>query len=244
VVINRQMATVCWPGENPLGKLFRRPRGAIEYRVVGVIENIQDWRLDFKATPIFYEPYERNSSAGWSVGDYVIRSPLSAEVLRVGIEEAGNDMLVPVELHSFYSIHDQLLRSTAPRRVMLWLFIVLGGLGLLLSGLGIYAVLAFAVVRRIREVGIRMAMGAARGQIRKLFVRRGARLVINGLVLGLIGGFTGAQYIHSLLFEVDPWDPWATAAVVLLLVLAAGLACWLPAHRAAKVDPMQALRCE
>lgn len=89
-----------------------------------------------------------------------------------------------------------------------------------------------------------MAMGAPRGQIRTLFVRRGARLVINGLALGLIGVFTGAQYIQSLLFEVVPWDAWAAAAVVLLLVVAAGPACWLPAHRGANIDPMEALRHE
>jgi putative ABC transport system permease protein len=124
------------------------------------------------------------------------------------------------------------------------LLISLGGLGLLLSALGIYAVLAFAVARRIREVGIRMAMGAARGPIRALFLRRGLRLVLNGLMLGLIAAFTGAQYIQSLLFEVEPWDPWTAAAVLLLLGGAAGLACWLPARRAARVDPMTALRTE
>jgi putative ABC transport system permease protein len=246
VVVNQKLASLCWPAENPLGKVLRHSDPPIERRVVGVIENLQDWSLGSEAKAVFYEPLERIRfpSLPHDVGSYVIRSALPAEVLREAVGAAGKDMLIPVELIQFYSVHDQLLRSTAPRRVMMWLLISLGGLGLLLSALGIYAVLAFAVARRIREVGIRMAMGAAQGQIRSLFVRRGARLVINGLALGLIGAFTGAQYIHSLLFEVDPWDPWAAAAVVLLLVGAAGLACWLPAHRAAKVDPMQALRCE
>jgi ABC-type lipoprotein release transport system permease subunit len=108
----------------------------------------------------------------------------------------------------------------------------------------VYGVLAYAVSRRKREVGIRMAMGAGRKQIRNLFLRRGMRLVANGVLLGIVAAVTAAHYIKSLLYGVEPADPWAMGAVVLLLGIAAGLACWVPAQRASRMHPMEALRHE
>ena len=142
--------------------------------------------------------------------------------------------------------HDgaQLYRSTAPRRVMMWLLITLGCLGLLMSALGVYAVMAYSVVRRTREIGIRMAMGAGRSQIRNLFVGHGARLIANGIGLGVALAITAGHYMQSLLFGVSPADPLAFASILLTLGVAAGIACWLPARRAARVDPMEALRYE
>jgi len=146
------------------------------------------------------------------------------------------------KLSSLISIEADLSRSTAPRGVMMWLLISLGGLGLLLSALGVYAVLVYAVVRRTREVGIRMAMGASRSRIRGLFFRHGVRLVANGLVLGIAAAITTGVYMESLLYGVKPTDPWAFAAVALTLGVVGGIACWLPARRAARVDPVKALR--
>ncbi|PYK97115.1 MAG: hypothetical protein DME19_17420, partial [Verrucomicrobia bacterium] len=149
-----------------------------------------------------------------------------------------------VELRWLISIEADLSRSNAPRHVMMWLLISLGGLGLLLSALGVYAVLAYAVARRTREVGIRMALGAGRSQIRGVFLRHGVRLVANGLVLGIAAAITAGVYMESLLYGVKPTDPWAFAAVVLTLGAVGGIACWLPARRAARVDPVEALRYE
>ena len=244
VVINEKLANVCWPGESPLGKRFRRKEPKSEYVVVGIVRNIRDWYLEAEEKPEFYEPYERNTRSLRPVGDYIIRSAADADLLRAGLVQAGKGMMVPLELHDFYSIEFQLYRSTAPRRVMMWLLVSLGGLGLLLSALGVYAVLAYSVTRRTREVGIRMAMGASRSQVRNLFFRQGGRLIVNGLILGIVAAITAGQYIKSLLFGVAPADPWTFAAVALVLGVVGGMACWLPACRAAKVDPMQALRYE
>jgi len=104
--------------------------------------------------------------------------------------------------------------------------------------------MAYSVTRRTREVGIRMAMGANRVQVRSLFFRHGVRLIVNGLTLGVILAVTAGQYIGSLLFGVAPADPWIFAAVVLTLGAVGGIACLLPARRAAKIDPMEALRYE
>ncbi|HVR35506.1 MAG TPA: ADOP family duplicated permease [Methylomirabilota bacterium] len=244
VVINEKMATVCWPGENPLGRRFGQSEREREYVVIGVIRNIKDWRLESEVKPGFYEPYDRDTRSMSGIGDYVIRSSADPEVLRAAVVQAGREMMAPVELFEFYSVEAHLYRSTAPRRVMMWLLISLGGLGLLLCVLGVYGVLAYALSRRKREVGIRMAMGAGRKQIRNLFLRRGMRLVANGVVLGVVAAVTAAHYIKSLLYGVEPADPWAMVAVVLLLGIAAGLACLVPAQRASKMHPMEALRHE
>src|SRR5439155_13131850 len=164
-------------------------------------------------------------------GDFMIRSNLGPDVLREMVVRLGREMLPSVELRALLSIEAELSRSTAPRRVMMWLLISLGGLGLLLSALGVYAVLAYAVTRRTQEVGIRMAMGAGRNRIRGLFFRHGVRLVANGLVLGIAAAITAGVYMESLLDGVKPTDRWRFAAVVLTHGVVGGIACWLPARR-------------
>lgn len=255
VVINEAMAAACWPGENPLGKRFHRTGEFKEdYQVIGVIRNIRDYQywyneaarpVDSKSKPSFYVPYERvTDSFSGGVGDYVIRSSVDDDELRPALVEAGNEMLAPVELRDFYSIQSQLYRSTAPRRVMMWLLLSLGALGLLLSALGLYAVLSFAVNRRTREVGIRMAVGATRSQVWRFFFRRGIRLVLNGVVLGaaLVVGL--AQYVKALLYGVPLATPWVLVLVALTILLIGGITCWIPAKRASLLDPMNALRTE
>jgi macrolide transport system ATP-binding/permease protein len=144
----------------------------------------------------------------------------------------------------FYSVESQLYASTAPRRSFMWLLNTMGALGLLLSALGVYAVMAYTVVRRTREIGVRMALGATRGHIARLILGRGGRLVLNGTVLGAVAAFSLAHYVESLLYQVKPADPWAFLGVLLTLGSVAGIACYLPARRAANVDPMAALRYE
>lgn len=245
VVINRELSSICWGGQNPLGRRIQSTDDPDAYVVVGVIENIRDWRLSGDARAGFYEPYERvTKSMAGGVGDYVIRSSLDPEALREGVARAGKEFMAPLEVRDFYSIKSKLYASTISTRVMMWLLLSLAGLGLLLSALGIYAVLAYSVARRTREVGIRMAVGADRGRIRSLFMRRGVRLIVNGLVLGIVGAITAGQYIRSLLYKVEPVDPWSLAAVVLILGTVGGIACWLPARQAAAIEPMEALRSE
>src|SRR5258708_35327364 len=144
---------------------------------------------------------------GFLRGAYMVRSSLSPEALRDAVKGLGAQMSPPTKLEFLTSIEKELDSSTAPRRVYMWLLTGMGGLGLLLSALGVYAVMAYAVTRRTREIGIRMAIGATRGNIARLIVDRGGRLVINGMVLGAVVAFTLAHYVESLLYHVRPTDP-------------------------------------
>jgi putative ABC transport system permease protein len=255
VVVNECLARTCWPGQNPLGKRLRPAspshgtRAETERVVVGVVKNMEELFRDAEIKPVFYEPYERMAPEGetglfFNIGEYLIRSRLDLEALRESLLRLGKEMSPAVDLWEVSSVDAQLYASTAPRRVMMWLLTTLGGLGLLMSALGVYAVMAYAVVCRTREVGIRMALGADRTQIQRQFLLQGVRLTVNGLALGVVVALLAARYLESLLFGVSAADPWAFTGILLILGLAVGVACWLPARRAAKIDPMEALRCE
>jgi len=134
--------------------------------------------------------------------------------------------------------------STQAQRTYMLFLVVFAAVGLLLAALGIYGVLAYSVARRTREIGIRMAVGAGRRHVLAMVIAEGGRLVAIGTVLGVVAAFWLTWLIRHQLFDVSPTEPRVFAAVVLLLLAIALLACWLHARRAAKIDPMEALRYE
>jgi len=174
----------------------------------------------------------------------LIRSKTDLDLLRKMVAQIGGEMAPALDLVDLYSIEKNLYASTASRRIYMWLLLTMGGLGLLLSALGVYAVMAYAVVRRTREIGVRMALGATGGNIARWILWRGGRLVLNGMILGAAAAFTLAHYIENLLYQVKPGDPWAFVGVVLTLGAVAGIACYIPARRATRINPMEALRYE
>jgi putative ABC transport system permease protein len=133
--------------------------------------------------------------------------------------------------------------TEAPRTYMLYL-VLFAGVGLLLSALGIYGVLAYSVARRTREIGVRMALGADRRNVLAMVMMGGARMISVGVLIGVIGSFCLTRFLRNQLYEVSPTDPMVFLGVVLLLFSVALVACCLPARRAAAVDPMVALRYE
>ena len=164
----------------------------------------------------------------------------TAAMVREGV--AALDRGVPV--YQIATMDELLSRSVAPRRFELFLLAIFAALALGLAAVGIYGLLAFSVSRRTREIGVRLALGAHPGDVLRLIVGQGMKLVFAGVALGVAGAVALTRVMASLLYGVSATDPATFAAVALLLTLAAALACYVPARRAMRVDPMAALRME
>ncbi|HVU18527.1 MAG TPA: ABC transporter permease [Candidatus Didemnitutus sp.] len=245
-VIDESTAHKYWPAGDPLGHRVRFGkdpwgRGPAQpwTTVVGVVKDIKSDGLDIDGVPHVYVPIYQDSSRRLSVA---LRTSLPASLLEPQIkhEVQGIDAGLPVfEVSSMNGILD---RSLASRRFSADLVGGFAGLALLLASLGIYGLLAFVVSQRSREIGIRMALGARREDILRMFVSKGVALAGVGIVAGLVLSTSTASMIAGLLYGVRPHDPAVFLTVPLLLLTVAMLASYLPAFRATKVDPMIALR--
>src|SRR6266516_1454090 len=172
IVVNREFVRRFWPGQDPLGKRVNVIAGGTSETprtlvVAGVVENIKEWGRDADPQPIWYEPAERmaESRVNPDRAEIMIRSNADSDLLRKTVAQIGGEMAPALDLLDFYSIETNLYASTASRRIYMWLLLAMGGLGLLLSALGVYAIMAYAVIRCTREIGVRMARGATRGNI-------------------------------------------------------------------------------
>jgi ABC-type antimicrobial peptide transport system permease subunit len=159
--------------------------------------------------------------------------------IRRAVTRDGSTVLVGGE-----TLADQLSASVAPRSFQSGLLVSFAGMALLLALVGTYGVLNYAVAERTREIGVRMALGAARGDVMRMVLLQGLKLAAAGVVIGIAGGLALSDVIRSLIFGVEPTDPWTYSAVCLIMLLVSLAAAWLPAWRAMRVDPIQALRYE
>jgi putative ABC transport system permease protein len=246
VVINEIAARQLWPGENPIGKRINYGRERF-LTVVGVVKPIRLWSYAYEAGPEFYVPYKKAEDLGRAMptrADFVMRStgdPLSL-VKAVRREVAALDSQIPVE--GFTRVQDRLRRSTARRRLYVQLLTSFAAIGLILAATGIYGLVSYSVSRRTHEIGIRTALGAERSDVFKLVVKKGLILIVVGLVIGVAGALALTHVLRSLLFGVTPTDPMTFVAVSLLLMVVGLVACYIPARRATRIDPMSALRYE
>jgi len=244
VVINEALAKKMFPNEDPVGKrvrFWKDPKGGdLDWEIVGIVGNVRQKQLDDAGLERFYIP----QAFFWQDGSLVVRtngSPLAhAESIRKEI--LALDSEVPVS--NVRTMEQVISVSLSDRRFTLTLVGIFAGAALALAVIGLYGVMAYTVSQDTHEIGIRIALGAQRSHVLSLVVGQGMRLTIVGVVLGLIGGFALTRVLQSHLYEVKPTDPLTFASVVLLLVIVALLACYLPARRAAKVDPLVAIRHE
>jgi len=240
-IVNEAMVREYWPGHDGLGKVIEVMSNPIQRSVVVGVVADSKYRLVTEPTlPTMYLPLEQNYESRMTL---MVRSQTpSATVAPVRGAVRTMDRTIP--LTGVRTLADQRLRSLSTPRMAATLLGMLGALGLLLGALGLYGVMAYAVSQRTREIGIRMALGALRGDILRLVLRQGLLLVVIGLGIGLAGALAARRLMEGLLYQVQPGDPQTIGIVAALLVAAALAACWLLARRAVRVDPMIALRYE
>ncbi len=244
-LINETMARMLWPGEDPLGKKFSRDgwRKKPQYEVVGVVGDIRNFRYDQVPRPTFYRPAHELSLTGFAPF-LILRTETDPRALVPAIRKELNAAEPAMRAPQMTICRQALSDSTRAQRTYMTFLVVFAAVGLLLAALGIYGVLAYSVARRTREIGIRMAVGADRSRVLTMVMAEGSRLVIVGVALGLIAAFWLTRLLRHQLFEVSPTEPRVLLAVVLLLTTVALLACFLPARRATRISPMEALREE
>jgi predicted permease len=248
-IINEAMARQVWPGQNPLGKLFRLgPASAPFTEVVGVAKDTRGARLWEENKPYVYLPLLLSTQ-----GPPVQTGQLGMKLL---VRIQGNPGVAAVILPCIVKTLDpnvqascRLLADSLGRwiwfsQVGAVLSSALGLLALLLASVGIYGVMSYSVTQRTHEIGIRMALGASRNAVLRLVVVQGLRLTLVGVAIGLALALAASRVIAGMLYGVKTTDPVTFAAVLLILIAVALLACYIPARRAAKVDPMVALRYE
>jgi putative ABC transport system permease protein len=243
-VINETLARRVWPGENPIGKRLRwgRPEMYTPWlEVVGVVADVKSYGVE-SATPLqTYVPFAQSPPTNFWLVARTIGEPLLAAP---GVERAIHSIDKDLPVSSIRSMDQLLGNSLAARRLTLVLIGSFAALALLLAAIGVYGVISYSVRHRTHEIGVRMALGAQRRDVLKLILAQGARLALLGVVIGLGAALALTRWLESLLFEVRPTDPLTFTVTAAVLALVALFACYLPARRATKVDPMVALRCE
>ncbi|HEY0380189.1 MAG TPA: ABC transporter permease [Pyrinomonadaceae bacterium] len=242
VVINETMARKYWPNEDPLGKRLLDPQNRTPpAEVIGVVGDVKHFGLDDQAEEYIYTSSLQTPGNSMFLVVRTATDPLSmTATLRKEVQSLDKELPV----FDVKPMEQRIIESTGARRLVMFLLGVFALVALALASVGIYGVMAYAVTQRTHEIGIRMALGASRGDILRLVVRQGMLLVLAGVVLGLLVSFAVTRFMSGLLFGVAPNDPATLFGVSLLLAAIAFIACLVPALRAMKVDPMVALRYE
>ena len=240
-IIDESTARKYWPTRDPLGRRVRFRRDATKpwTTIVGIVKDIKSDGLDIDGVPHIYVSTYQDSNKRLSV---VLRTSLSATALEPQIRHEIQSIDPGLPVFGVASMNDVLDRSLASRRFSADLVGGFAGLAVLLASIGIYGLLAYMVGQRSREIGIRMALGARREDILRMFLRKGVALAGVGVVVGLVFSASSASVMASLLYGVRPHDPAVFLIVPLLLFAVAVLASYLPARRATKVDPLSAFR--
>jgi ABC-type antimicrobial peptide transport system permease subunit len=240
VVINQALGRALWPDGNPLGRVLRA--SGRDYRVVGVVNDVRYFALERETG---YEMYMLIEQTGdYQTVDLVVRSALAPAALIPGLRAALKRADPGLPAVEFRTMEELVARSVFTRRLVVLLLAGFAGFGLLLASLGLYAVVSYSVGQRTREIGVRMALGAAPVAMQGQVLKQTMTLAAIGLALGLPAAWMAAKAIQGLLFGIVSSDPVTFAGVAAVVALVAGLAGYVPARRASRVDPALALRSE
>jgi predicted permease len=245
VIVNRSFAQRFFPNEEAVGRRIhlgtRRP--PVWFEIVGVIGDVRQEKLEREAPPLMYLPHMQNANA-WSFMSLLVRPTGESQMVASALKQAVSAVDKDLGLSNLTTLDAILADSLAERRVLSALLGVFAALALLMAAAGIYGVLSYSVAERTHELGIRMALGARARDVLLLVIGQGMRLALIGVALGLIGALALTRLMEGLLFGVSPTDPLTFGAIAALLMAVALLACYFPARRATRVDPMIALRCD
>jgi len=243
-VINQAMAARYWPGQDPVGKSFTMASDAKHpITIVGVVQNSRMGQLYGAFDPIFYLPIKQSYAA---VETLQIRSRRGSQELLSDIRRLAESLAPTVPIYGVRTMTDALHGGNGLLLFELGagLAAALGSLGLVLAIVGVYGVLSYSVSQRTQEIGIRIALGAQRRDILAVIGRQGLLITAAGMTFGLIAAFAVSRLVSVFLVGITPVDPITYIGVSASLIVVAGLAMYLPARRAAMVDPMVALRYE
>jgi putative ABC transport system permease protein len=241
ILINQSMASQYWPNDDPIGKQVHLPQNNITVSVIGVVGNAKQFGLSEELRPQIYACYTQNPNIFATIVARTDVEPMSlAESVKKAVWSVDKDQ----PMWKIRTVDYLLERNVASERFVVMLMSVFAALALILTSLGIYGVISYSVTQRTQEIGVRMALGALERDVLKLVISQAAFLALIGVVIGLAASFALTRLMSSLLFGVSPTDPVTFAGITMLLFAVAMLACYLPARRATKVDPMVALRYE
>lgn len=249
VIINKTLAEKLFPGQDPIGRRIAWTGDVLRFigvtddwrTIVGIAGDTRDGGLDAAPVPVVFLPFAQSD---FPTGSYVIRTSLDAASLAPAATRIVRDLAANQPIEKVLTIDQIRDESVAPRRLNALLVASFGVLALVVAAIGIAAVLAFSVSARTNELGIRMSLGADASRVLRLVLTEGGTLVGVGLVIGIVGSVLLTGLMQGLLFGVAPRDP-ATMGIVALVMAAVGIgACWIPAARAARIDPAIALRAQ
>jgi len=247
-IVNETLARVHWPGESALGKRFKF--GPVTSKrpwvtVVGVTADLRQMGVSAPVKAEVYVSYRQANYYTWfAPRDLVVRTTGDPASLVTGVREAVQSADPYQPISAVMTMEQLLGEETVTQRLGMGLLAAFAALALLLATIGIYGVLSFFVTEHTAEIGVRLALGAQPNRILAMVMKKGMRLALIGVAAGLAASLALTRFVRSLLFEISPTDPLTLSGVALLLVVVALAACYIPARRAMKVDPMVALRCD
>jgi len=250
VVVNQAFAAKFFGGGNPIGKRLEQGEDAqhhpLYWEIVGEVGNVRDLNPQKKPDPEIYTPFYSNGvMEGLLTGaEFILRSHANPTALVSAAQQQVWAVDKDQPIAKVETMEQRVTESEAPPRVVSYLLGAFGALGLVLAVVGIYGVISYSVTQRTHEIGIRMALGAEPQKVMRLILGHGLKLALIGVVIGIGAALGLTRLMSSLLFDVSATDPATFVGVAILLVVVALAACWMPARRAMKVDPMEALRYE
>jgi putative ABC transport system permease protein len=246
VVVNQALAKRFWTG-SPIGRRVN-PGSAdpkVWFTIVGVVEDTKNAGMDKPAGPELY--FQARQVADQLIGSnvsFVVRASSDSVPLESSIRNAVREMDPSLPVYNLWSMNELMTKSMVQPRFLALLLATFSGIALFLAAIGIYGVMAYSVAQRTQEIGVRMALGARPLHVLQLILKQSLGMLVIGIVVGLAGAFALTRLMRTLLFEITATDPLTYASVIGLLTIVALLACYIPARRAAKVDPLVALRYE